>query len=136
MTRTAAPRLLALALTAALAIAPGAKAQNFEPFRVQDIRIDGLQRIAAGTVYTYLPVEKGDVVDRAKAASAIRALFKTGFFSDIELDRQGDILVVKVAERAAINKLTITGNKEIKTEDLEKGLKQIGFWPKARPSTA
>ncbi len=127
MTRTAAPRLLALALSAALAFAPGAKAQNFEPFRVQDIRIDGLQRIAPGTVYTYLSIEKGDTVDRAAAANAIHALFKTGFFNDVEIERQGDILVVKVTERPAINKLTIIGNKEIKTEDLEKGLKQIGL---------
>lgn len=128
MTRiTAAPRLLALALTAALAFAPGAQAQNFEPFRVADIRVDGLQRIAPGTVFTYLPIERGDTVDQAKAASAIRALFKTGFFNDIELDRQGDILVVKVTERPAINKLTVTGNKEIKTDDLLKGLKQIGL---------
>ncbi len=127
MTRTAAPRLLALALTAALAFAPGVKAQNFEPFRVQDIRIDGLQRIAPGTVFTYLSIEKGDTVDRAAAANAIRALFKTGFFNDVEIDRQGDILVVKVTERPAINKLTIVGNKEIKTEDLQKGLKQIGL---------
>ncbi|MBS0193523.1 MAG: outer membrane protein assembly factor BamA [Proteobacteria bacterium] len=128
MTRiTAAPRLLALALTAALAFAPAARAQNFEPFRVADIRVDGLQRIAPGTVFTYLPIERGDTVDQAKAASAIRALFKTGFFNDIELDRQGDILVVKVTERPAINKLTVTGNKEIKTDDLLKGLKQIGL---------
>ncbi|HTD27778.1 MAG TPA: outer membrane protein assembly factor BamA [Xanthomonadaceae bacterium] len=127
MTRIAVPRLLALALTAALAFAPGVKAQNFEPFRVQDIRIDGLQRIAPGTVFTYLSVEKGDMVDRATAAAAIRALFKTGFFSDVEIDRQGDILVVKVTERPSIDKLVITGNKEIKTEDLLKGLKQIGL---------
>jgi outer membrane protein insertion porin family len=127
MTRTAVPRLLALALTAALAFAPGVKAQNFEPFRVQDIRIDGLQRIAPGTVFTYLAIEKGDTVTRSSAAAAIRALFKTGFFSDVEVDRQGDILVVKVTERPAIDKLTITGNKEIKTEDLLKGLKQIGL---------
>jgi len=127
MTRIAAPRLLALALTAALAFAPGAHAQNFEAFRVTDIRIDGLQRIAPGTVFTYLPIERGDTVDRSKAAAAVRALFKTGFFNDVELDRQGDILVVKVTERPAINKLTVTGNKEIKTEDLLKGLKQIGL---------
>ncbi len=127
MTRTTAPRLLALALFAAIAFAPGAKAQNFEPFRVQDIRVDGLQRIAPGTVFTYLSIEKGDTVDRAAAANAIRALFKTGFFSDVEIDRQGDILVVKVTERPAIDKLTLTGNKEIKSEDLLKGLKQIGL---------
>ncbi len=127
MTRFAAPRLLALALASALALSPVAQAQNFEPFRVTDIRIDGLQRIAPGTVFTYLPIEKGDTVDASKAASAIRALFKTGFFSDVEIDRQGDILVVKVAERPAINKLTVTGNKEIKSDDLLKGLKQIGL---------
>ncbi|MBS0456934.1 MAG: outer membrane protein assembly factor BamA [Proteobacteria bacterium] len=127
MTRTAAPRLLALALATALALAPVAHAQNFAPFRVADIRVDGLQRIASGTVFTYLTIERGDTVDSAKAASAIRALFKTGFFSDIELDRQGDILVVKVTERPAINKLTVKGNKEIKTDDLLKGLKQIGL---------
>ena len=127
MTRTAAPCLLAIALTAALALSPTVKAQNFDAFRVEDIRVEGLQRIAAGTVFTYLPVTKGDTIDRAGAASAIRALFKTGFFSDVEIDRQGDILVVKVTERPAINKLTIDGNKEIKTEDLEKGLKQIGL---------
>ncbi len=127
MTRTAAPCLLALALASALALAPMARAQNFEPFRVQDIRVDGLQRIAAGTVFTYLPIEKGDTVDSAEAAKAIRALFKTGFFSDVRLDRQGNILVVTVEERPAINTLTITGNKDIKTEELQKGLKQIGL---------
>ena len=127
MTRIAAPRLLALALTATLAFAPGVKAQNFEPFRVQDIRIDGLQRIAPGTVFTYLAIEKGDTVDRGAAANAIRALFKTGFFSDVEIDRQGNILVVKVTERPAIDKLTLVGNKEIKTDELLKGLKQIGL---------
>ena len=125
MTRIAAPRLLALAL--ALAFAPGVKAQNFEPFQVQDIRIDGLQRIAPGTVFTYLSIEKGDTVNRDSAAQAIRALFKTGFFSDVEIDRQGGILVVKVTERPAINRLTIVGNKEIKTDELQKGLKQIGL---------
>ena len=127
MTRIAAPRLLALALASALALAPVAKAQNFEPFQVQDIRIDGLQRIAPGTVFTYLSIEKGDTVSRNTAATAIHALFKTGFFSDVEIDRQGNILVVKVTERPAINKLTIAGNKEIKTEELQKGLKQIGL---------
>lgn len=127
MTRTVAPRLLALALASALAIAPIAHAQSFEPFQVQDIRIDGLQRISAGTVFNYLPIEKGDTVNSAEASQAIRALFKTGFFSDVRLDRQGNILVVTVQERPAINKLTLTGNKDVKTEDLTKGLKQIGL---------
>lgn len=125
MTRPFPRRLLALALAAALA-AP-AWGQTVEPFTVSDIRIDGLQRISAGTVFTYLPVERGDTVDPARAAEAIRALYRTGFFEDVRLDRQGDILVVTVTERPAINKLTVTGNKDIKTEDLMKGLSEAGL---------
>src|SRR3546814_16452722 len=82
-------------------------------FVVGDIRIDGLQRISAGTVFTYLPIERGDRVDHTRIAAAIRALYKTGFFEDVRMDRQGDILVVTVAERPAINKLTLVGNKAI-----------------------
>jgi outer membrane protein insertion porin family len=125
MTRPLPRRLLALALAAALAVPAGA--QQVDPFTVSDIRVDGLQRISAGTVFTYLPVERGDLVDSTRAAEAIRALYKTGFFEDVRLDRQGDILVVSVTERPAINKLTITGNKDIKTEDLTKGLAEIGL---------
>ena len=78
-------------------------------------------------MFTYLPVERGDRLDASLAAEAIRALYGTGFFEDVRLDRQGDILVVTVVERPAINKLTLTGNKDIKTEDLTKGLKDIGL---------
>jgi len=98
-----------------------------EPFTASDIRVDGLQRIAAGTVYTYLPVERGDRIDDAKIADTVRALYRTGFFEDVQLDRQGDILVVTVRERPSINKLTVTGNKDIKTEQLMAGLKDIGL---------
>ena len=126
MTRIPARRrLLTLALAAALS-AP-AFAQDFEAFKVSDIRIDGLQRISAGTVFTYLPVERGDTLDSSHSTSAIRALFKTGFFSDVRLDRQGNILVVTVVERPAINTITLTGNKEIKSEELMKGLKSVGL---------
>ncbi len=99
----------------------------FDPFTVQDIRVDGLARISAGTVFSYLPVEKGDVVDRGRAADAIRALYKTGFFKDVQMTRQGDILVVTVIERPAISKIEIEGNKDIKDEDLLKGLTEIGL---------
>ena len=147
MTRHLPRRLLALALASALAspalaqsgtpfAAPAAPATP-EPtlvlpasgaFTVTDIRVDGLQRISAGTVFTYLPIQRGDTVDDASAAEAIRALYKTGFFEDVRLDRQDDgILVVTVVERPAINKLTLAGNKDIKTEDLMKGLKDIGL---------
>ncbi|MGO4550315.1 outer membrane protein assembly factor BamA [Lysobacter sp. 2RAF19] len=146
MTRHLSRRLLALALASAIA-APAA-AQTANPFALQqpqdaspapgptadpaaftvsDIRIEGLQRISAGTVFTYLPVERGDRLDASTAGDAIRALYGTGFFEDVRLDRQGDILVITVVERPAINKLTLTGNKDIKTEDLTKGLKDIGL---------
>jgi outer membrane protein insertion porin family len=135
MTRPFPRRLLFLALATALA-AP-AWAQTVDPvpsgiapggtFTVNDIRIDGLQRISAGTALTYLPIERGDQMDSERAAEAIRALYKTGFFEDVRLDRQGGILVVTVTERPAINKLTLTGNKDIKSEQLLAGLKDIGL---------
>ena len=135
MTRLPTRRLLALALASAIAVP--AWAQTTEPspvvvsnpgaFTASDIRIDGLQRISAGTVLTYMPIERGDTVDSAKAGETIRALYRTGFFEDVRLDRQGSILVVTVVERPAINKLTLTGNKDIKTEDLMEGLQDVGL---------
>ena len=126
MPRPLSRRLLTLALASALAV-PAWAQSAFAPFTVSDIRIDGLQRIGAGTVFTYLPVERGDTLDSAKAAEALRALYKTGFFEDVRLDHQGSILVITVVERPAINKLTLVGNKDLKTEDLLKGLKDIGL---------
>ena len=126
MTRPLSRRLLALALATALSL-PAWAQTAFAPFAVSDIRIDGLQRIGAGTVFTYLPVERGDTLDQAKSAEALRALYKTGFFEDVRLDHQGSILVITVVERPAINKLTLVGNKDLKTEDLLKGLKDIGL---------
>ena len=126
MTRPLSRRLLTLALASALAL-PAWAQSAFTPFTVSDIRIDGLQRIGAGTVFTYLPVERGDTLDSAKSAEALRALYKTGFFEDVRLDHQGSILVITVVERPAINKLTLAGNKDLKTEDLLKGLKDIGL---------
>ncbi|MET0288800.1 MAG: outer membrane protein assembly factor BamA [Pseudoxanthomonas sp.] len=136
MTRLPTRRLLALALASAV-VAPGL-AQTTAPaapatdssaasFVASDIRIDGLQRISAGTVLTYLPIERGDAVTSGKTAESIRALYKTGFFEDVVLARQGSILVVTVRERPSINKLTLAGNKDIKTEDLTKGLADIGL---------
>jgi len=126
MTRPLSRRLLTLALASALAL-PAWAQTAFAPFTVSDIRIDGLQRIGAGTVFTYLPVERGDTMDSARSAEALRALYKTGFFEDVRLDHQGSILVITVVERPAINKLTLVGNKDLKSEDLLKGLKDIGL---------
>jgi len=117
--------LLSLALAAALA--GPVSAQSIEAFTVSDIRVEGLQRISAGTVYSYLPVEKGETMSESQSAAAIRALYKTGFFTDVKLQRQGDILVITVKERPAINAVAMIGNKDIKTEELEKGLKNVGI---------
>ena len=118
MKKLVASILLALSGGAALAA---------DDFVISDIRVDGLERISAGTVFTYLPVQKGDRLDRGRASDALRALYKTGFFKDVRLDRQGDILVVTVAERPAISTITLVGNKDIKTEELTKGLNNIGL---------
>ncbi|MDE3073034.1 MAG: outer membrane protein assembly factor BamA, partial [Pseudomonadota bacterium] len=116
-------RIAALILLASLS----ANAFAFDPFVVSDIRIDGLNRISAGTVYNYLPVNKGDRLTNEEAQRAIRALYQTKFFSDVEFDRDGDILVIKVVERPSIAKLTLRGNHDIKSDDLKKGLKAIGL---------
>lgn len=118
MKKLVASILLALSGSVALAA---------DDFIISDIRVDGLERISAGTVFTYLPVQKGDRLDRSRSAEALRALYKTGFFKDVRLDRQGEILVVTVRERPAIAKIELIGNKDIKTEELTKGLNNIGL---------
>ena len=126
MTRpTARRRLLSLALAAALS--GPVLAQNYEPFTVSDIRVDGLQRISAGTVFTYLPIETRRPARPQPLHRGHPRAVQDRLLQDIKLDRQGNILVVTVVERPAINTLTLEGNKELKTEDLMKGLKGIGL---------
>lgn len=98
-----------------------------EPFTIEDIRVEGLQRIAVGTVFNYLPLKKGDVMDEKSGTAAIRALYKTGFFTDVILERDGDVLIVFVTERPAIASIEIDGNKDIPTDQLKENLKRIGF---------
>ncbi|MFQ5660614.1 MAG: outer membrane protein assembly factor BamA [Gammaproteobacteria bacterium] len=98
-----------------------------QDFVIEDIRIEGLQRLTPGTIFNYLPLEVGDTYTDALSLEAVRALFKTGFFDDVRLERDGNVLVVIVKERPAIGSIEITGNKDIKTEDLLKSLKEIGF---------
>ena len=116
-------RILAVCLSLSLA----QTAVAFDSFVISDIRIDGLERIATGTVLTYLPVERGDQLDNGRAAESLRALFKTGFFNDVKLTRENDILVITVLERPAISKVTLVGNKDIKEPDLRKALSGIGL---------
>ena len=119
-------RRLVIAVVASFAGAAGAQ-QATEDFTVGDIRVEGLQRISEGTVFNYLPVNIGDRLDQRHVQEAIRALFGTGFFSDIEFRRDGSTLVVVVRERPSIESFELSGNKDIKTEDLQKSLRGVGL---------
>ncbi len=110
-----------------LALASLAPAWAFAPFVIKDFKVEGLQRITVGTVLNYLPVEVGEELDEKRSADTIRALFKTGFFNDVRLARQGDTLVIIVQERPAISKIEISGNKDIETDQLMDALKNIGL---------
>ncbi|WP_394559493.1 outer membrane protein assembly factor BamA [Aquipseudomonas alcaligenes] len=116
-------RLLLPAVLAALMIAE----VHAESFTVTDIRVNGLQRVSAGSLFGALPLNVGDSVDDRRLVDATRALFKTGFFQDIQLGREGDVLVINVVERPSISTIEIEGNKAISTEDLMKGLQQSGL---------
>lgn len=96
-------------------------------FTIDDIRVEGLRRISAGTVFNALPVAVGDRIDDARTGPIIRALFATDFFRDVSVDREGAVLVITVDERPSIAELNIEGNDDIPTEDLEKGLAEIGL---------
>jgi outer membrane protein insertion porin family len=93
-------------------------------FRISDIRVEGLQRVSAGTVFSALPVRVGDSVNQADIQNATRELFKVGFFADVAIERDGDVLVLVLKERPAINKIELDGNKAIKTENLMDSLKK------------
>ncbi len=97
------------------------------PFVVGDIRVEGLQRVTEGTVYNYLPINIGDTLSLQRIREAVRALYDTGFFRDVELRRDGSVLIVVVNERPTIESFEIKGNKDIKTEDLSKSLRNVGL---------
>ena len=98
-----------------------------DPFTISDIRIEGLQRISEGTVYSYLPLDAGDVLSASSARAAIRELHRTGFFDDVRFSREGSILVINVRERPAIATISLSGNKAIKDEDMLAVLADIGL---------
>jgi len=118
---------LALAVWGALAFAQGESNAGAADFTVGDIKLEGLQRVSEGTVYNYLPVNIGDHLTPARVREAIRALYATGFFRDVQMRRDGNTLVVVVLERPSIESFEITGNKDIKTEDLQKSLRNVGL---------
>ncbi len=98
-----------------------------EEFVVRDIQVKGLQRISLGTVFSYLPVNVGERFSLDNVTPAVKALFKTGFFKDVSLEREGSTLIVKVVERPSIAKVVFEGNKDLSKDDLTKALDKIGL---------
>jgi len=111
-------------ITAALTVM---SAWAIEPFKLKDIRIEGLQRIESGTVFASLPFRIGDMYNDDSGAAAIRALFALGLFKDVRLDAQGDVLVVIVEERPSISEVEWVGLKEFDKDVLVKALKEVGI---------
>jgi len=99
----------------------------FEPFTIKDIRIEGIQRTEAGTVFSYMPVKVGDTMDNEKAAATIKALFATGFFKDVRLEYEKGVLIVQLQERPAIGQVDLVGLKEFPPEQIKEAFKQIGL---------
>src|SRR5919108_5832929 len=121
-------RGLAAVLAACLLAAAGAvQAQSFAPFTVKDIRVEGLQRTEPGTVFSYLPVKVGETMTEERARQALRALYATGFFADVRLEAEGDVLVVFVRERAAIASIDFSGMKEFEPDNVRKVLRELGL---------
>jgi outer membrane protein insertion porin family len=101
-------------------------AQTSNSFVIKDIRIEGLQRVEPGTVFSYLPVQVGDTFSEDKSAEAIKSLYTTGFFRDVQIQAQGDVLIVIVEERPTISRIEFTGMKEFDQEVVRKSLRAVG----------
>ncbi len=102
-------------------------AQAFDPFTIKDIRVEGIQRTEAGTVFSYLPVKVGDTMTNEKASQVIKSLFATGFFKDVRIEVEGDVLVLALEERPAIYTIEFVGLKEFDKDQLKKALKDNGI---------
>ena len=98
-----------------------------EPFAVRDIRVEGLQRVESGTVFASLPVRVGETYTDEKGAAAIRALFATGFFRDVRIEVQGEVMIVVVEERPAIASIDFVGMKDFKGDEVKKSLRETGI---------
>ena len=120
-------RITAALAWALLAAAGAASAQEFEPFTVKDIRVEGVQRTDPGTVFSYLPVKVGETLTAEKAQQALRALFATGFFKDVRLEAENGVLVVLVEERPAIAQVDFSGVSEFPLDNLRRALRDLGL---------
>jgi len=101
--------------------------QALDPFELEDIRVEGAQRIEVGTIFNYLPVKVGDQITDETARESVRILFSTGFFNDVQLKRDGNTLIVVVSERPSIASIEYLGNKDIRDEEIEETLHSVGF---------
>src|SRR3970040_69991 len=115
------------AIVFCLLAATCAWAQTFKPFVVRDIRVEGLQRSERGTVFSYLPVKVGETMTAEKAQQALRALFATGFFRDVRLEVENDVLVIVVEERPAVARIDLVGIKEFDAEAIRRILRDAGL---------
>ncbi len=120
-------RFVPKTVAAALFVAHGIVAHATVPFVVKDIRLEGLQRVEPGTVFAYLPIKQGDTFTDDKGSEAIRALYATGFFSDVKVLAQNDVVVVNVQERPAIGSVDFAGIHEFDKENLTKALRAVGL---------
>ena len=123
--RPIAALLMATGIFATATLANVAEAA--EPFTVKDIRVEGIHRTEAGTVFSYLPVKVGDTFTDEKAAEAIKALYATGFFNDVRIEVDNGVLVVIVAERPAVASVTFSGAREFEADVLKRALREIGL---------
>ncbi|APB99332.1 outer membrane protein assembly factor BamA [Polynucleobacter asymbioticus] len=109
-----------------LAVMFSVNAHAADSFVVKDIRVEGLQRVEPGTVFSYLPVQVGDTFNEEKSTEAIKALYSTGFFRDVQIQAQGNVLIVIVEERPTISRIEFTGMKEFDPDLVRKSLKAVG----------
>jgi outer membrane protein insertion porin family len=122
-TRQLSCTLAALCVQSLLASAANA----FTPFVVKDIRVEGVQRTEPGTVFGYLPVKVGDQMTDDKAAESVKALFATGFFKDVRIEVDKDVVVIYLEERPAIATVDISGSKDIEKDVLKKAVRDVGL---------
>jgi len=120
-------RLTYFLLSLGVFLAATVRLAQAEPFVITDIRLEGLQRVSAGSLFQAFPINIGDAVDDKEVIEATRSLFKTGNFNDIQIGRDGNVLVVVVKERPSISAIGIVGNDKIGTDELKAGLKQSGL---------
>lgn len=121
MTSMSRLRVLAVSLLLLMTVTP-----SLADFVIEDIRVEGAQNIEIGTIFNYLPLKVGDRADEELINDSIKALFATGFFRDVEVRQDGDVLIVRVSERPAIATVEFSGNKDIKDEKIQEALLQVG----------